>query len=359
MRLLFITQKVDLDDDVLGIYHQWIAGVAPAFDQVSVICLYKGKTALPGNVIIHSLGKERLSAGRHRLLYTIRFLRLAWRLRKEYDVVFVHMNPEYLLLAGWLWKLLGKRMVFWYAHYLATVKLRVAAWFAGTILTSTRLAYPLSDRKLVVLQQGIDTEAFKPSKNLKAKSENLLRILWVGRMSPVKNVSVLVEAAAILKEKRTPFSLAIIGGPTSGQSLEEQYYVSLQQLVRQRGVGGIVEFLPAIRHRNLPEVYQNYDVFVNLTDTGSFDKTTLEAMASGVPVLVSNRAFQDLFEPQLQGQLLFKEKDAADLAEKLIRFNSLSAEARRQMGELMRRLIVGHHSLPRLVERLAEAIKTR
>jgi len=160
-KLLFITQKVDLDDDLLGVYHRWIEGLAAKFEKISVICLYQGREKLPANVAVYSLGKEVSSS---RIKYLKNFYRYIWQLRKDYDAVFVHMNPEYLILGGFLWKLWGKRLVFWYAHYLANLKLRLAALFPDTIVTSTRLAYPLKSKKLLVLQQGIDTERFRPLK---------------------------------------------------------------------------------------------------------------------------------------------------------------------------------------------------
>lgn len=59
MRLLIVTQKVDRDDDLLGFFHQWICEFAKHCDFVTVICLEKGEYALPANVRILSLGKER------------------------------------------------------------------------------------------------------------------------------------------------------------------------------------------------------------------------------------------------------------------------------------------------------------
>ena len=60
-KLLFITQKIDKDDDVLGVYHRWVEELSKKVDKVNVICLYQGRTELPMNVRIFSLGKEKLS----------------------------------------------------------------------------------------------------------------------------------------------------------------------------------------------------------------------------------------------------------------------------------------------------------
>src|SRR3989344_8687589 len=59
MRLLIVTQKIDRDDDLLGFFHQWICEFARHCESVTVICLEKGEYALPANVRVLSLGKER------------------------------------------------------------------------------------------------------------------------------------------------------------------------------------------------------------------------------------------------------------------------------------------------------------
>ena len=58
MKLLIITQKVDINDDLLGFFHGWIAEFVRQCEQVTVICLQKGEYDLPRNVRVLSLGKE-------------------------------------------------------------------------------------------------------------------------------------------------------------------------------------------------------------------------------------------------------------------------------------------------------------
>ncbi len=97
MKLLILTQKVDKNDPILGFFHRWIEEFANHCEQVTVICLAKGKSTLPPTVSVLSLGKE---AGQSRLKYLWRFYRYLWRERQNYDTVFVHMNQEYVLLGA-------------------------------------------------------------------------------------------------------------------------------------------------------------------------------------------------------------------------------------------------------------------
>jgi hypothetical protein len=58
MKLLIITQKVDINDPILGFFHRWIEEFAKHCEKITVICLYKGTYNLPNNVKVLSLGKE-------------------------------------------------------------------------------------------------------------------------------------------------------------------------------------------------------------------------------------------------------------------------------------------------------------
>ncbi len=354
MKILFITQKADKNDDVLGVYHRWIEGLAQHFEKVSVICLYKGQTALPENVSVYSLGKELAVSSQWQ--YALRFLKLIWQLRNDYDRVFVHMNPEYVVLGGLFWKLSRKKVVLWYAHYLSNLKLRIAVLLADRVVTSIRLAFPFPTKKLQVLQQGIDTMLFSPAKTAQSSSDNL-NVLFLGRIAPVKNLDVLVRAIQLARQ-RIPVKLSVVGAPTLGRSAERGYYTGIKKLVDDLGLAGLVNFHNPVANKDTPAIYRKHDLFVNLTVTGSFDKSTLEAMACGIPVLISNLAFRDILGPELSNQLMFKEGDHRDLADKISQIAALSVEDREKLGGRLREIIVNQHDLGRLVIRLAETIKT-
>jgi len=59
MKLLIVTQKVDIQDDNLGFFHRWIEGFAEHYESIVVICLQKREFNLPANVRVLSLGKEK------------------------------------------------------------------------------------------------------------------------------------------------------------------------------------------------------------------------------------------------------------------------------------------------------------
>src|SRR3989338_409325 len=145
MKLLIITQKVDINDDVLGFFNQWIEEFAKHCEKITVVCLQKGPYNLPDNVKVLSLGKEK---GTSRLKYLCNFYKYIWSERKNYEKVFVHMNQEYVLLGGIFWKMFGKKIYMWRNHYLSNLKLKLAMIFADKVVTSIKQAFPLDSRKL-------------------------------------------------------------------------------------------------------------------------------------------------------------------------------------------------------------------
>ena len=85
---------------------------------------------MPANVSVYSLGKE---GGVSRIAYVLNFYRYIWKLRNDYDAVFVHMNQEYVLLGWKFWWLLGKRVVLWRNHKKGSVFTRLAALLSRAV----------------------------------------------------------------------------------------------------------------------------------------------------------------------------------------------------------------------------------
>jgi len=179
MKLLIVTQKVDIHDDLLGFFHRWIEEFAKHCESVTVICLEEGRYELPTSVRVLSLGKEE---GRSKVKYLKRFYSYIWQERKNYDAVFVHMNTEYIVLAGWLWRLLGKKIALWHVHFEVNLRLWIAEKLAHVIFTTTRDGCRVKSRKVKEVGHGIDVERFLCARDKEIKEpirmllENM--VLW-------------------------------------------------------------------------------------------------------------------------------------------------------------------------------------
>ena len=343
MRLLIITQKVDSRDDVLGFFHVWIVEFAKQYEHVTVICLQKGECDLPKNVTMLSLGKEEK---RSRRAYLGLFYRYIWQERQKYDAVFVHMNPVYLALAGPLWRLWGKKVSLWYIHPNIGRYLKAAHLFADVIFTASKNSFPFSSPKVLAVGHGIDAERFKPMPDA-VKEKN--SILYVGRISPIKHLDLLIGAVRSLREKSIDFTLHLIGGPDARHA---DYYAAIKKETADLEKEGRVIYHGQIPNREMPRWYNAYEVLVNVTPSGSFDKTVLEAMACGTLVAVSNVNFA----PYIPTEFLAKEGDSASLAGVLAAIFSLPGAEKERYAQELRQTVLEHHGLAALVVKIKNAL---
>jgi len=362
MRILIVTQKIDEQDDVLGFMHGWIAEFAKQAERVTAICLEKGSVNLPNNVSVFSLGKERFIIHNskfiilRRAVYAVRFWYYIWSARRNYDAVFVHMNPEYVVLGGIFWKLWGKTVTLWYAHKSVTWHLRLAHFFTDIIFTSTASGFRLPSRKVRVIGQGIDTGKFKSQKEKVKSEEGEFRIVTVGRIAQSKDYDTLIDAVEIVKRSGDGGIRVDIIGPTSNVS-DEEYLARLKQKVCQKDLSENISFHSAVSNVDLPAVFSKYDLFVNMGRTGSLDKAVAEAMASGLPVLTSNEAFKDVLGPY-KGDLMYPAGDIEAFASKIKYMIDLPSEKRKELGLGLRDIVVRDHSLQSFVSKIISAIQS-
>lgn len=344
MRLLVITQKIDQNDQLLGFFIEWLRRFAQNFDKIIILCLEKGKYKLPANVKVLSLGKDR---GSSRLGQLLTFYFLIFTLQKQYDAVFVHMNPIWMVLGGFLWKLLDKKRFLWYTSGGVTFKLKLAEKFADVIFTASKKSFRVPSKKVIVTGHGIDTDLFRPTNNQQPTTSGYkFKILSVGRIAPVKNYETLINAVKILKEEKIDFEVTMVG--EAPPLKRDQYYVvSIKDKIKKFGLEGYFNFVGKINHKDLPQYYQSHDIFIHLSKTGSLDKTILEAMACGMKVLSSN----DSSLAFLSNELIFKEDNPVELAEKIKVIKD------RFVDPHLRNYVIHNHNLDILIDKISKYIQ--
>ncbi len=267
MKLLITTQALDTKDPILGFFVRWVEEFAKHCEQVTVICLRKGEYTLPQNVRVFALG------GGNKITRTYKLLRGAYKFRHNYDAVFVHMNPEYLVAAGFLWRLLKKRTVLWYTHKSVDFKLRVAAHHVNAILTASKESFRLPSPKLRVVGHGIDTSFFSPDPSVPRGTH----ALSVGRLNPAKRHDLAVRQA-----HEAGVELRIAGDGPERPKLEALAHELNAKVV----------FLGALTQTQLRDEYRRAAYMIHTSETGSLDKVVLEALACGCPVRTNDPALK-------------------------------------------------------------------
>ncbi len=350
MRLLIITQAVDQNDDVMGFFHRWILNIAEHVEHLDVIANSVGSHSLPSNVSVYSLGKEH---GYGKLRRYILFYSHLVRVIPRIHGVFVHMCPEYVAALYPVNIFFRKPIVMWYAHVAVSP---LAKWASGKvmkILTPSKESFVFESDKVVSTGHGIDTEWFKPSEG-KRKETAVKHILTVSRISRIKDIATLIEAVNILVNKKNYKNIEVcfVGRPTRPE--DGLYFEEMKKRVSLQGLDKYITWVGAVRNSDTIDYYRNADVFVRMQPGGGFGKTELEAMASGVPVVLSTPVYNKQLE-EFVTDIYFKEKDARGLAERIILVLSWDKKRKEKYSRVARELVVNHHNLIVLAKRIVEA----
>jgi len=165
-----------------------------------------------------------------------------------------------------------------------------------------------------------------------ATSEALNSFLFVGRLAEVKNLPLLLDAYRSYKQDGGHRNLEIVGhGP-----LEH----SLKASVQRAGLEDSIQFFGFQSYDSLPAWYARTACLILPSVSEPWGLVVNEAMASGLPVIVSDRCgcADDLVEDGLNGYI-FSAKDADSLTKCMVTFDALSEADRRAMGRRSQEII--------------------
>ena len=340
MKLLIVTQVVDRTDPHLGFFHTWIEQFARECELVTVICLKEGEHVLPQNVRVFSLGKEKGRASS--IVYAWRFLKIIVRQRNTYDSVFVHMNPEYIILGGLFFKLWHKKVALWYAHKSVTLKLKIAVFFSDYIFSVTKNSFGIKTPKLYAMGHGVDTELFV--QKVRTKSDTL-RLVSVGRIAGSKHLKEMLPVVEELQRRGENPVLTIVGAAVT--PAEQIYKTELVSAIEKMGLSDAVIMYGGAAHRTLPQLFLSQDVFLNFGTTGNMDKAGFEPLASGLPLVTTNEAFEEILSPY---GLYVKGNNPASLADAVLRAKDM------EMAPFVEYVRINHslsNLVPNIIARLS------
>jgi glycosyltransferase involved in cell wall biosynthesis len=133
-----------------------------------------------------------------------------------------------------------------------------------------------------VIANGVDSTLFHPSTGAEAsRADRRLRLLFVGRVHPEKNLGIVLRQLASLPPAvRECFELQIAGDGTERPELEA--------LAGQLGLAAQVRWLGWQPKEAVPALYRSADALVNPSQYEGMPNSVLEAMASGLPILASD-----------------------------------------------------------------------
>jgi 1,2-diacylglycerol 3-alpha-glucosyltransferase len=165
--------------------------------------------------------------------------------------------------------------------------------------------------EVIVISSGISLKIFNPSGDTREIKEKYFIpdkpiLLYLGRLDPEKHMEEILQAVAVAV-KKIDFCFVIVGKGTSKTTLEK--------LTHQLGITNKVIFTGFVPDEDLPYFYKLSRCFVIASIAELLSLATLQAMASGLPIIAVNAgALGELVKDKMNGYL-FKEGDISAMVQ--------------------------------------------
>ena len=232
--------------------------------------------------------------------------------------------------------------------------------FASKVVTNSQAQFdfiadhfPFLKPKLHKITNCVDLDRFRP---VESKPHDQRRRILVGAsVIPRKNAQSLIRALAQFKDDSV--SVDWFGNQllNEGQSTAQSaYFEEAVELARQLGVDDRFRFHPPVE--NIHQQFGNYDACCLPSLYEGFPNIICEAMASGLPVLVSRRG--DLVELAGEGRgIFFDPEQVESMVEALRHFASLSGQELDQMGARNREYALREFSPDKLADQYEQLMR--
>lgn len=209
-------------------------------------------------------------------------------------------------------------------------------------------------RKIRVIPNGVDTNRFRPpqgrcgdSPELPARRPADHVVACVANLHPIKNIDTLLRNWRRVAMADPRAKLWIIGdGPMRD---------ALVKLSAEMRIAETIEFLG--RRDDIPELLRAADLFVLPSGYEGSSNASMEAMATGLPVIAFDvGGMSELVRPNHTGWLV--PPDHPDRLADVILAALIDRSARQRAGQTARRAIVAEHGISPWVERYASLYRS-
>jgi len=277
--------------------------------------------------------------------------------RGKFDLIHSHdriFQMHLLTMHGipherWIREVRGKRLTL-FDRAMAWVErtglkgphMRMVLPVSGLVQEELLRAYPIPTRRMRVIHPGISEDRFASLD--RAECRRLIRtrhgllesdvvLLFVGMNFEIKRLGLVIEGLAdlVLKEK----GVADLRLLVAGKGNQDVY----EALARRLGIEKRIVFAGVTRE--VETYYLASDIFVMPSVFDTFGMAVLEAMAAGLPVVITRRVgARDLVSDGVQGFILGESPKPADFAAKIALL--LDPKQRARMGEKARAAALQH-----------------
>ena len=147
--------------------------------------------------------------------------------------------------------------------------------------------YGAAADRIELVPPGVDHAFFSPGDRAGARAaldlDDRPTLLFVGRIQPLKGLTIAVQALAELTDRRS--RLVVVGGPSGSDGPDE--LAGVRSMIDELGLRDRVSFVEPQPHHRLSTFYRAADVVVVPSRSESFGLVALEAAACGIPVVAA------------------------------------------------------------------------
>jgi glycosyltransferase involved in cell wall biosynthesis len=349
LNIVFITQSVDEADHGRATAVRWLKTMSehPDVNNIIALTLNKGAFSLPSNVTVRDIScKSRFAT-------LVNFYNEVFNAYKNnYKIFFVHQGGSYPILLMPFRLLLGIKIYQWKAHPVINRTIYFSAKYCDNLVfTCNKLSFPLKEKNIRIVGHGINTLKFSPQ-----NFEKTFDLITTGRIAPRKHIDKVIKVIERLRDKHSLSVIYNIYGPI--RSGDEKYVVQLKELIKDCKLENSVFINKSVNQSELPIILNQHKIFVNLSRT-ALDKSTLEAMSSGLVVLSDNENYLEILPQNLREKFgIHSESSIADIADRLYEILNYSNNYLVESTHLMRRIVIENHDDVRLMSRIVSHIKS-
>jgi glycosyltransferase involved in cell wall biosynthesis len=210
---------------------------------------------------------------------------------------------------------------------------------------------PIERAITTCIYNGIDTARFgaRADRSLRSElglSDHEILIGALGNVRPAKGYDVLLRAVGLLKNEYPELRFVIVGDPATGELGR-----NLSELHRALGLGDMVRY--AGFRRDVERVLSSFDIFVLPSRSEGFSIATLEAMACGLPVIVTRCGGPEEIVCHGEDGLVI-DRDSPSAIAAALRHLVLDHQTRNRLGMTARQSVMSRFSKEAMIRQYTE-----
>jgi len=307
--------------------HRFLSALSETEHEVHYVRLQRGRQQNEDRPVPSNIKQVLWEGGQHEFRWRAvpGYVRGLQRIIKELKPDLIHAGPiqtcafiaaltgfHPLLTMSWGFDLMKDvhRSRWW--EFTTRYALKHSAFFVSDaqVTRDKAVAYGMNPQRTQVFPWGVDLERFAPVKADGRPQDDGITLLCNRSWEPNYGVDVLARAFIRVAQQREDVSLILLGNGSQG--------AAIRNILINGGAIDRVTFPGYISNNDLPRFYQMADIFISPSHVDGSSVSLMEALASGLPCLVSDIPANKEWVTDSENGWLFPDGDVNALATRIM-----------------------------------------